>query len=131
MCGKILPVLNFQLMPKQKSGLSLCEQMPFNRYNNKNKINLIMQGNVLWILLSQDVLHKFMSHGKRTSAVHHLEVTDGGKKRDSRKVWEYFWFTVAVTHTFATAKRKPVHFSCSRHGVFWHNNNKKKSCKSH
>lgn len=41
MCGKILPVLHFQLMLNQKSGLSLCEQMPSNRYNNKNKINLI------------------------------------------------------------------------------------------
>lgn len=26
MCGKTLPVLNFQLMLKQKSELSLCEQ---------------------------------------------------------------------------------------------------------
>lgn len=35
-----------------------------------------MQGNVLWILLSQDVLHKFMSQETKTSAVHHLEVTE-------------------------------------------------------
>lgn len=50
--------------------------MSFNRYDNKNKIHLIMQGNVLWILLSQDVLHKFMSQETKTSAVHHLEVTE-------------------------------------------------------
>lgn len=40
-----------------------------------------MQGNVLWILLSQDVLHKFMSQGTKTSTVHHLEVTEDKKTK--------------------------------------------------
>lgn len=59
--------------------------MPFNRYNDKNKINLTMQGNVLWILLSQDILHKFMSQRTRPSAVHHLEVTEEGKKNKEQR----------------------------------------------
>lgn len=45
-----------------------------------------MQGNVFWILLSQDVLHKFMSQRTRTSAVHNLEVTEekNQKKKEER-----------------------------------------------
>lgn len=44
-----------------------------------------MQRNVLWILLSQDILHKFMSQKARTSAVHHLEVTEEGEKEIKKK----------------------------------------------